>query len=120
MKLVQDPWLAPHFEWNAKHLFKYNGESWVRFYDELVTGDLWWEIQVNNYNHLLAMGGKPLLLIVYADKTRLSTFGTAKGYPVIARVGNLIVNLHNSDGPGGGFMIGWLPAMEEPASETHK
>ncbi len=46
MKLVQDPRLVPHFEWDAKHLFKYNGESWVRFYDEPVTGDLWWEIQV--------------------------------------------------------------------------
>ncbi|KDQ33978.1 hypothetical protein PLEOSDRAFT_1033035, partial [Pleurotus ostreatus PC15] len=115
MKLVQDPRLAPHFEWDAKRLFKYNGESWVRFYDEPVTGDLWWEIQST-----LPEGGKPLLLIVYADKTRLSTFGTAKGYPVVARVGNVILNLRNGDGPGGGFMIGWLPVMEEPASETHK
>ncbi|KAF9491747.1 hypothetical protein BDN71DRAFT_1484072 [Pleurotus eryngii] len=115
MKLVQDPQLAPHFEWDAKHLFKYNGESWVHFYDEPVTGDLWWEIQST-----LPEGGKPLLLIVYADKTCLSTFGTAKGYPVVARVGNLIINLRNGDGPSGGFMIGWLPVMEEPASETHK
>ncbi|KAJ8688724.1 hypothetical protein PTI98_013483 [Pleurotus ostreatus] len=115
MKLVQDPRLAPHFEWDAKCLFKYNGESWVRFYDEPVTGDLWWEIQST-----LPEGGKPLLLIVYADKTRLLTFGTAKGYPVVARVGNVILNLRNGDGPGGGFMIGWLPVMEEPASETHK
>lgn len=47
MKLVQDPSLAPHFEWDAKRLYKFNGESWIRFHDELVTGDLWWELQVS-------------------------------------------------------------------------
>ncbi|KAJ8690115.1 hypothetical protein PTI98_011573 [Pleurotus ostreatus] len=115
MKLVQDPSLAPHFEWDAKRLYKFNGESWIRFYDELVTGDLWWELQST-----LPDGGKPLILIIYADKTRLSTFGTAKGYPVIARVGNLNIDIRNGEGPGGGFMVGWLPVIEELASETHK
>lgn len=52
-------------------------------------------------------------MIIYADKTRLSTFGTAKGYPVIARVGNLNINIRNSEGPGGGFMVGWLPVVSK-------
>ncbi|KAL4251298.1 hypothetical protein AB1N83_013827, partial [Pleurotus pulmonarius] len=115
MKLVQDPLLASHFEWDAKRLFKFDGKSWVRFRDDIVTGDLWWEIQST-----LPEGGKPVILIIYADKTRLSTFGTAKGYPVIARVGNLAINIRNGEGPGGGFMVGWLPVIDELAAEKGK
>ncbi|KAJ8701072.1 hypothetical protein PTI98_004035 [Pleurotus ostreatus] len=115
MKLVQDPRLAPHFEWDAKQLFKFDGKSWIRFRDDIVTGDLWWEIQST-----LPNDGKPFILIIYADKTRLSTFGTAKGYPVIARVGNLNINIRNGEGPGGGFMVGWLPIIEELAPEKGK
>ncbi len=34
-------------------------------------------------------GSKPLCLILYANKTKLLSFGTAKGYPVIVRCANL-------------------------------
>lgn len=32
---------------------------------------------------------KPLMYVLYGDKARLSSFGTAKGYPIIARLANL-------------------------------
>jgi hypothetical protein len=34
-------------------------------------------------------GGNPLGLILYADKTKLSSFGMIKGYPIIAHCANL-------------------------------
>lgn len=49
--------------------------------------------------------------IIYADKTKLSSFGTAKGYPVMARCGNLIVDIRNGNGLGGGTVVGWIPIV---------
>jgi hypothetical protein len=56
-------------------------------------------------------GASPVFLIIYADKTRLSSFGTAKGYPVVARIANLPTEIRNSDGVGGGRLVGWLPIV---------
>ena len=55
--------------------------------------------------------GKPLLISVYADKSKLSSFGTQKGYPVIARCANLPVEIRNGNGLGGGRVVGWLPIV---------
>ena len=35
----------------------------------------------------------PFAFILYADKTKLSSHGTVKGYPVIARCANLPVHI---------------------------
>ena len=51
------------------------------------------------------------MLSVYADKSKLSTFGTQKGYPVIARCANLPVEIRNGNGLGGGRIVGWLPIV---------
>jgi hypothetical protein len=48
---------------------------------------------------------------MYADKTRLSSFGTEKGYPVLARCANLPVSIRNGEGVGGGRLVGWLPIV---------
>ena len=50
-------------------------------------------------------------LELYADKTRLSSFGTEKGYPVMARIVNLPVGIRNSNGLGGARVVGWLPVV---------
>jgi hypothetical protein len=55
--------------------------------------------------------GKLLAIILYADKTKLSSFGTAMGYPVIARLGNLPADIRNGTGLGGGELVGWLPIV---------
>ena len=59
----------------------------------------------------LPPGAKPLLLSLYADKSKLSSFGTKKGYPVIARCANLPVEIRNGKGLGGGRVVGWLPVV---------
>lgn len=59
----------------------------------------------------LPEGALPLCIILYADKTQLSSFGTAKGYPVLARCANLPVGLRNGKGLAGGRLVGWLPIV---------
>jgi hypothetical protein len=53
----------------------------------------------------------PFCIILYADKTRLSSFGTESGYPVLARCANLPVSVRNGEGLGGSRLVGWLPIV---------
>jgi len=50
-------------------------------------------------------------LELYADKTKLASFGMEKGYPVMARILNLPVAIRNSNGIGGARVVGWLPVV---------
>ena len=50
-------------------------------------------------------------LELYADKSRLLSFGKEKGYPVMARIINLLVGIRNSNGIWGTQVVGWLPIM---------
>ncbi|THH17156.1 hypothetical protein EUX98_g9183 [Antrodiella citrinella] len=115
LDLLRDPLLAPHFVWDACRLSKFNGDIFERFYDEPWTADNWWKAQSN-----LPPGAKPLCFILYADKTKLSSFGTEQGYPVIARCANLPVGIHNGRGVGGGRVVGWLPIVKEDEKEKKK
>ncbi|KAG1819627.1 uncharacterized protein BJ212DRAFT_1267388, partial [Suillus subaureus] len=65
-------------------------------------------------------GAKPLAFILYADKTKLSSFSTAKGYPVIVRLANLPTDIRNSQGMGGGYVVGWLPVVKEDKQHSSK
>ncbi|KAJ3500219.1 hypothetical protein NLJ89_g9890 [Agrocybe chaxingu] len=113
--LLQDKSLVPLFHWNAEKHFKFDGDRFERFYNELWTGKAWWDIQ-----SCLPTDSVPFCIILYADKTRLSSFGTAKGYPVVARCANLPAEVRNGDGVGGGRLVGWLPIVEEDAGESGK
>ncbi|KAK0209702.1 hypothetical protein IW262DRAFT_1281374 [Armillaria fumosa] len=115
LDLIQDPTLEPHFVWDAVQLSKWNGQAFERFVDEPWTAQAFWDLQTK-----LPKGGKVLYYIIYADKTRLSSFGTAQGYPVIACLGNLKVGIRNSNGVGGGHVIGWLPVIKEIAKMKGK
>jgi len=55
--------------------------------------------------------GKPLAFILYADQTKLSSFGSQKGYPIVARIGNLPSEVRNGKGLGGGRVVGLLPIV---------
>ncbi|KAG1879905.1 hypothetical protein F4604DRAFT_1880040 [Suillus subluteus] len=56
---------------------------------------------------------KPLAFILYADKSKLSSFGRKKGYPVIACLVNLPVTIRNGNRMGGGWVVGWLPLVKD-------
>ncbi|KAK0499285.1 hypothetical protein EDD18DRAFT_1102660 [Armillaria luteobubalina] len=117
LNLLSDPALSPFFVWDAMKIFqldeKTNTRMWI--FDEPWTGDLLWKVQSS-----LPPGGKPLAYILYADKTRLSSFGTAKGSPVMAHIANLPDAIHNGKGWGGGTVVGWLPIVEEDPKHKGK
>ncbi|KAK0434530.1 uncharacterized protein EV420DRAFT_1623783 [Desarmillaria tabescens] len=115
LELVKDSTLEPHFVWDATHLSKWNGSTFERFVNEPWTAQAFWDLQT-----ALPEGGKPLYIILYADKTRLSSFGTAQGYPVVAHCGNLPVHIQNGKGVGGGHVVGWLPVIKEDPKHTGK
>ncbi|KDR67396.1 hypothetical protein GALMADRAFT_232065 [Galerina marginata CBS 339.88] len=116
-ELLLSTTLIGKFRWDAEKLYKFNASEnkFERFIDEPWTADSWWDFQDS-----IPASAKPLCLIIYADKTRLSSFGTEKGYPVLARCANLPISMRNGNGIGGARLVGWLPIPEELASETGK
>ncbi|KAI0091220.1 hypothetical protein BDY19DRAFT_934569 [Irpex rosettiformis] len=115
---VEDPKLAQHFHWDAQHLSKFDGTKWVRFYEEPWSADMFWEVQ----SHIATTDpdGKPLGLIIWADKEKLSTFGTQKGHPIVARLSNLDESVRNSLGVGGGRVVGLVPVIDDDSGEKSK
>ncbi|KAG1865264.1 hypothetical protein F4604DRAFT_1881913 [Suillus subluteus] len=108
LDLLDDPLLAPHFVWDACHVFKHNGTRFERFIDEPWTADRWWDIQSSLPD---VDGTVPLCFILYADKTKLLSHGTVKGYPVVVQCANLPIHIWNGETFGGGRIVGWLPIM---------
>ncbi|KAK1215605.1 hypothetical protein PQX77_021784 [Marasmius sp. AFHP31] len=128
-EVLQDANLSSFMEWDARRLHRFDGERWERFIDEPWTANTWWEAQTRINERPARVQGdepqqrpnaKPLALILYADKDKLSSFGTAKGYPVIATIGNLPADIRNAGGIGGGKVVGWQPVVEEEAEHTKK
>ncbi|KAJ7050105.1 hypothetical protein C8F01DRAFT_1237970 [Mycena amicta] len=91
LDIVQDPHLADYFVWDPERDFVKNTASkYVRFFTEPWTA---------NSNLIPPSPQKKVLpYILYADKSKLSSFGTQKGYPIIARLGNVVTSLHNRFG----------------------
>lgn len=46
LDILKEESLKPYFVWDAQRLFRWNGQKWLRFYNEPWTGDDWWNIQV--------------------------------------------------------------------------
>ncbi|KAL0058382.1 hypothetical protein AAF712_014944 [Marasmius tenuissimus] len=128
-EVIQSETLSEHIQWDAQRHYRFNGVRWERFIHEPWTADSWWRTQTRinerppptqGDESLLKPNAKPLALILYADKDKLSTFGTAKGYPVIATIGNIPADIRNSGGIGGGRIVGWQPVIEEESAHKNK
>ncbi|KAJ7824744.1 hypothetical protein B0H14DRAFT_3110853 [Mycena olivaceomarginata] len=117
MDIVQDPHLADFFCWDAEQCYIFDGTKWQRFYTEPWTAEAMWEIQSKLPK---SIDNKLLPYILYADKAKLSSFGTQKGYSVVARLANIVVGLRNGSDWGGGQIVGWLPVVEEDPLESGK
>lgn len=121
--LINDPKLFPHFQLDPVQLFKYDGSNFRRFVNDPWTANYWWELQVlicffiyiciliENLQSTLPPDGRLFGYIIYADKSRLSSFGSIQAYPVVARPANLVTEIRNSNGIGGGRIVGWLPIV---------
>ncbi|KAJ6480393.1 hypothetical protein C8R45DRAFT_1054375 [Mycena sanguinolenta] len=117
MDIVQDPHLADFFFWDAEKRYIFDGDKWKRFYTEPWTAAAMWDIQSKIPK---SINNKLLPFILYADKAKLSSFGTQKGYPAVARLANMDVSIRNSSDWGGGQIVGWLPVVNEDPAETGK
>ncbi|KAG1796238.1 uncharacterized protein HD556DRAFT_1431370 [Suillus plorans] len=84
--------------------------------DPLLAPHFVWDAQRSS----LPENAVPFAFILYADKTHLSSTGTVKAYPVFAHCGNLPVDIRNTDGLGGGRMVGWLPIVPDDSEEDGK
>ncbi|KAH9036799.1 hypothetical protein EDB85DRAFT_2288078 [Lactarius pseudohatsudake] len=102
--LVQSSQLATHFHWDAEKIFRCDEGSSIHVFNEPWSADTFWDAQSQ-----IPEGGKPLGLILYADKTQLSSFATEEGYLVIAHCANLPASIRNGNGFGGGRIVRWLP-----------
>ncbi|KAF9023317.1 hypothetical protein BDP27DRAFT_1457290 [Rhodocollybia butyracea] len=109
--------IVSQMEWDAQRLSKFDSESqtWKQFIKEAWSANAWWEIQSK-----LPVGAVPLCIVFYADKSKLSSFGTEKGYPVIVRCANLPMDIRNGAGIAGGRVVGWLPVVVEEAEHSGK
>ncbi|KAG6810964.1 hypothetical protein H0H92_009583 [Tricholoma furcatifolium] len=72
-----------------------------------------------NVQDKLSKDGKPLCISIYADKTKLSSFGTAQ-HPIMARIDNLPEEILNGRGLGSTQVVGWLPILSDEESEKLK
>ncbi|KAI6000174.1 hypothetical protein F5J12DRAFT_724156 [Pisolithus orientalis] len=109
LNLLQNPFLEPHFVWDAEQVFKLDGEMYECFYTEPWMGNHWWDIQSRLPMH--AENSVPFAFILYADKTQLSSHGTVKGYPMVVSCANLPVHICNGEQYSGGCVVGWLPIV---------
>ncbi|KAJ7877138.1 hypothetical protein B0H13DRAFT_2235919 [Mycena leptocephala] len=104
--LIQDPRLASSFVWDAEKAYKFDGETYVRFYQEPWTADAFWAAQSSLPDDPAA---KPVCYVIYADKSKLSSFGTQKAYAT-----------RNSTRFGGGQVVGHQPIVDEDSKEKGK
>ncbi|KAJ2932117.1 hypothetical protein H1R20_g4995, partial [Candolleomyces eurysporus] len=115
LSILTNPELSKELRFDAEQLFRHNGEGFERFINEPWTANTWADVQSK-----LPPGAAPFMIILYADKTKLSSMGTKKGYPVYVRCANLPSHIRNGEGLGGGQMIGWLPIIPEDADKSGK
>ncbi|KAG2079379.1 uncharacterized protein F5147DRAFT_819992, partial [Suillus discolor] len=102
---------------------QHNGRVFEHFYNKPWMGDRWWDVQASSTNQSRLpndIKAAPFCFILYADKTRLSSHGTVKGYPVVVHCANLPVGIRNREGIGSGHVVGWLPIVSEDADEEGK
>ncbi|KAJ7860668.1 hypothetical protein B0H14DRAFT_2576448 [Mycena olivaceomarginata] len=99
------------------NMHRHNGGSFVRFWNEPWTADAFWELQSTLPKNISA---KLFPLYIYADKSKLSSFGTQKAHPIVIRVLNIVVGIRNSSEWGGGQVVGELPIIDDDTAESRK
>ncbi|KAG1842596.1 hypothetical protein F4604DRAFT_1689833 [Suillus subluteus] len=111
--MLRNPWLFPHFTFDAHPLEPFTARDiWdVQFFMCLMS--LYYFVVTT------PLGAKPLAYILYADKTKLSSFGTAKGYPVYSS--SKLTDCNSKwAGEGGGYVVGWLPIVKDEKLHSGK
>ncbi|KAG9123766.1 hypothetical protein FRC07_014025 [Ceratobasidium sp. 392] len=95
-------------QFDSVQKFRMTEGKWLRFIDEPWTADDWPGIEAT-----LPIDGLLIAIILYADKSLASSWGTKKLYPVIAHLANLPRHICNGRGVGGGRVVALLPVVEK-------
>ncbi|KAI5990557.1 hypothetical protein F5J12DRAFT_727582 [Pisolithus orientalis] len=106
--LLKDTSVGLYFVFDAQRLSNFDGSSFFHFIDEPWIADNFWNVQSD-----FPPDGKVLAFILYTDKAKLLSFGQQKGYPVVVQLANLPTWIWNSEGLGGGQVVGWLLIVNE-------
>ena len=123
--IMSNSTLLPLCQFDAVKVEQYDSSSstFDRHYNEPWTGDAWWEAQVchsalgaNSCSNpqpksKLQDNAGIFAIILNADKTKLSSFGTQKGYPIYARCGNLPLRIRNGVKHGKEMLAGLIPVV---------
>lgn len=110
--LVQDPTLSKDMSWFPVKKFLHVGEDITRIYDEINSGDAWWEYQDSIPQP--QSDKRPhcyFPLHIWLDKSNVST--GKKMHPIILRACGLPSQIRNASGNGGGILIGYMPIVGE-------
>ncbi|KIJ44987.1 hypothetical protein M422DRAFT_251626 [Sphaerobolus stellatus SS14] len=111
LDIITDTTLSEKIMWFPVQKFLNDGYRIIRIYDDLNSGNLWWDIQ----SSLPREEGMPhcfLPLHLWLDKSNVST--TVKMHPIIIRPGFLPSAIRNGSGNGGGMLIGYMPIVGNP------
>ncbi|KAI5984843.1 hypothetical protein EDD15DRAFT_2390291 [Pisolithus albus] len=85
-----------------------NCQGSTRQYDEMWTGDWWWEMQ-----RRLPSGGTVAPVILASDKTELSRFkGDKNAWPVYLSIGNLAKEVRRQPSRHASMLVGYLPVSK--------
>ncbi|KAG6915116.1 hypothetical protein DXG01_013213 [Tephrocybe rancida] len=113
--VAEDPRLLHVANWDAIISEKFDGKEWIPFVQQPHTARRMWNVQSK-----LPAGGKPICITLYADKTKLSSFGTTTGYPIIAQIHNLPDYILNGKGLGASQVVGWLPVIADEDADLKR
>ncbi|KIJ25403.1 hypothetical protein M422DRAFT_273649 [Sphaerobolus stellatus SS14] len=111
LDLVGDATLSEQIMWYPVQKYLHNGFQIIRIYDELNSGEAWWEIQ----SSLPQEDGIPhcfLPLHLWVDKSKVSE--KIKMHPIIVRACFLSGAIRNGSGNGGGLLVRYMPIVGDP------
>ncbi|KAJ7226911.1 hypothetical protein GGX14DRAFT_313247, partial [Mycena pura] len=121
--IIANPTFKDHLRYAPEQVYL-DEECTKREYEEMWTGDTWWELQVqrhcssrlqssNSAQGKLPVGATVVPVILASDKTQLSTFsGDKQAWPVYLSVGNLSKDIRRKPSLHGTILIGYIPVSK--------
>jgi hypothetical protein len=71
--LIENPRLSSHFRWDAERIFKRDGGSWTRVFNEPWTADAFWDVQVCTHSDALSRSNDMWVPLTLCSRKFLKT-----------------------------------------------